>query len=557
MPYTPQIGQDIGIEVEVVNMTEGGARRLIERSSVLPRWQMHHDGSTLSTGFQITGLPFTVKQYRKEHRGSSNIVSQVSRGAEIVSPILDTTNSKWFGQVQYLCDHLRDTIHEQPGTYTSTHIHVAAGGLPVYTLKNMLRIWRFLEAVFFRLSCAEMGYHRGTVRKQYAYCRPLSMPLIIFDQNGRMRPSFDIAALLKADNLKDFFLGYGATDPATDPIRYHPARYTAFNLLPLLTIHTVEFRTFNETVNPYTIRTWVDLCKAVVNTAFTTKGLGDDDYPHLPLGYKGEFDLGMMQTLLELPDDLMWDIQRLWGMADWPEFDGLPLFNSNNENTSLNFGRDAETLPPIIDGQSTMMYAPIGGGRNSETEVYVFHNYKSYRSALSSTPVTVEEGRDMVRANFRQTEANENLSERPTPIPTGERVTRLEPRATARFTRSSRSSEATTSGTAAISNLSGWTTTGSLSNNLWAEITPEQVDQFTAQYSEQVNSLMTTRLEELVIPSSESTPEVVVPVDPELTYDQMLDLQADQERDVDDEDDDLDLDEDDEEETDHNEDEDN
>jgi len=315
--------------------------------------------------------------------------------------------------VSYLCDTLRQG-HEFPGMFTSTHVHVAAGGLPVYTLKNLLRLWRFFEAPMFRLSCGELGIHRGVTRKEYAYCRPLSAPPIIFDQNRHMRPAFDVGSLLKATNLREFFMGYGANDPQREPIRYHPARYVAFNLLPLLTIGTVEFRTFNETTNPQYIRAWVEIAKAFVTAAFTTKGLSDDDYPQLPLGYNGTFDLGTMQTLLELPDETMFTVARLWDTADWCPFDGLPLFHSNNENLTLNFrDESAVTMPPVIDGTSVMMYAPTGSGRSSEDRVYVFHNYSSYASATRSNPVPVEEGRDLVRANFRQTEESPAVVSQP------------------------------------------------------------------------------------------------------------------------------------------------
>ncbi|HEY6020200.1 MAG TPA: amidoligase family protein, partial [Candidatus Paceibacterota bacterium] len=291
---------------------------------------------------------------------------------------------------------------ELPGTFTSTHVHVSAGGLPLYVLKNLLRIWRFLEAPIFRLSCAELGYHRGMVRKEYAYCRPLSSPLVVFDQNGSLRPSFSVPNLLKAETLEDFFLGYGATDPQREPIRYHPARYCAFNLLPLLTLGTVELRTPNETIDPRNIVTWVEIAKALLNAAIGTKGLSDDDYPQLPLGYKGDFDLGMMQTLLELPDSIMANVDRLWNMAGWQDFDGIPLVNSNNDNLSLSWNRlNAPTVPDVINGQSVMMYARAASGRNSEDRVFVFHDMRTYRNATGSNPVSVERGRALVRENFR------------------------------------------------------------------------------------------------------------------------------------------------------------
>lgn len=416
MPYKPQIGLSVGLEFEVGNLTEQGARNLVERSSQLRNWQIHHDGSTQKPAYQIIGLPYTVTNYRTYSGGSPAVAARVTTGSEIVSPILDTGQSRWYDQVCYLLDWLRDVAHERPGTYTSTHVHVSAGGLPLYVIKNLLRIWSFLEAPIYRLSVGELGYHRGKVRKEYAYCRPLSSPLIIFDQNGGMRHSFHVPNLLKAESLEGFFLGYGATDPLHDPIRYHPARYCAFNLLPLLTLGTVELRTPNETTDPRLVMLWVELAKALVTTALTTKGLTDDAYPTLPLGYSGDFDIGMMQTLLELSDQTMANLDRVWNMAGWCEFSGVPLFNSNNENTTLVFNSlSAPTVPPLIDGTSVMMYAQAGAGRNSETEVYVFHNRSSYVTATRNGTVSEEVGRDMVLANFRQEEAD-HITEEPTPI---------------------------------------------------------------------------------------------------------------------------------------------
>jgi len=404
MSYSPVLGSGAGLELEITNLTESGARNVVEHSvGNLRGWQIHHDGSTQRVGYAITGLPFCVREFTTVHSGSSSMRHQVQTGAEIVSPILDTSKPLWKTQVEYLCEWLRSNGHELPGTYTSTHVHISAAGLPLYVLKNLVRIWSFIEAPMFRLSVAELGFHRGVVRKEYAYCRPMSSPLVVFDQDENLRSSFYLENLMKATTLEEFFLGYGACNPQAEPIRYHPARYSALNLLPLLTIGTVEFRVFNESVDPRSIISWVEVCKAIVNTALTTKGLGSDDYPQLPLGYSGDYDLGMFQTLFEMPDDLMYGVERLWNLGQWPSFDGVRLFNSNNENIALSWNNlKTATVPPLINGQPVMMYAPLGSGRNSEDMVFVFHDYRSYREATSNSPVSVEEGRALVRANFRQ-----------------------------------------------------------------------------------------------------------------------------------------------------------
>jgi hypothetical protein len=384
MPYPQPIGERAGIEIEVANVSENQASDFLHRTRSLPGWNQHHDGSTQDRGYAFVGLPYNLREFTPLTSGRS-LGRSITTGAEFVSPIIDLTMNKWRDQVSYLCDWLVKTAKETPSYRTSVHVHISAGGLPVYVLKNLLRLWSFLEAPMYRLSLGDLPEHRGQRRKQYSYCRPLSSPPVVFDQNNRLRPSFDVPSLLKATSVSEFFWGYGANDITRDPIRWHPARYTGLNLLSMLTIGTVEFRTFNESTNPETICTWVDLSQAFLQAAIQSKGLGNDDYPTLSLGYNGDFNLSTLQVLLELPDSVMQRLEPMWAKSTWPTFSGLPLFNSNNDNTVLQWrSDDLVTMPPDITGTPVMLYAPASNGRRSETELMVFTDYDSYASVRPS-----------------------------------------------------------------------------------------------------------------------------------------------------------------------------
>lgn len=259
----------IGCEFET-GISQEDMLLFVRGNSRLRNWLVHHDGSIDKSGVKLLQVPYYFETMEKRARKSSLLATNYMFGSELVSPLIDVTQeTNWKDGIKDLTDFLRKNL-DKPSTKVSMHVHVNCDKLPVGVLQNIVKTWMCFEDVFFRLSIGdELKIHRGTVRKDFLYCRPLSKPLVVLSDNRTLRPCFEVDKLLSAKNLREFFYSYGRCQIEGEPPRYYPARYSAVNFYSYLRPSggSVEFRTPNLSTNPNIIFAWIELFQAIVKTS--------------------------------------------------------------------------------------------------------------------------------------------------------------------------------------------------------------------------------------------------------------------------------------------------
>ena len=322
MSLPKSIVDTVGIEIESSFLTQDAAINLIRNSRLLGNWRVHNDASINTTRSSIPGLGISFNSV------NGQMFSRRTYGAEIVSPPIDTTEDEsWKDQVKELLGHIYKT-GEIPQKETSIHIHVNSAGIPVYFVQNLLRLWQGLEASIYRLGIAESGIHRGELREDYKYCRPLSSPHVVLSDNC-LRYSYSVDKMLSAKTYADFFTAYGNVSLSREANKYHPARYSGLNFFSLQSINTVEFRVFNMTTNWKNVVAWIELCKSMLR-----QSMGKPiDLEKQDLGFSGEFNIPRLQSILEFDDETAIQLEYLWNNSDWPNPVKGNFFTHSNHST--------------------------------------------------------------------------------------------------------------------------------------------------------------------------------------------------------------------------------
>jgi len=294
--YEPLI-ETIGLEIEYANVPKTWMRDAL--SNLNKRWSLVEDGS--------------VRTYRQADMGfETSDGAETKFGGELVSPKIYTGEDGWEEDLYELIGVLKD-IGEGIDARTSIHIHINSAGLPLFAIKYLFSIGKYLEAAMFRLSCAEAGIHRGTLLHDYGYSRPLGYegPPVVRDIDGYWRPVFDLDKLMLADTIDEFQRACGRQDQA--PNKWHEARYVWLNPISLFQHGSVEFRLFNMTHKPHYIIAWVQLCMDIVR-----ESLGKQtELPENPLG-TSRLDFEDVVEFLQVTDfGRVYVLEELWNLADY------------------------------------------------------------------------------------------------------------------------------------------------------------------------------------------------------------------------------------------------
>lgn len=181
------------------------------------------------------------------------------------------------------------SIGDSTSRRAATHVHVGfAQNLRL--MKRLLRLSLTLDPVLFRLA-GMGGVFRG-YSNLAAYARPLlnsvavrlssdrDQELSLFGRNDNssriirknVEPKYvriiNPLKALEATNLEDFWASFGVS--RGNLTKYHPARYTATNLFSILAHGTIEYRHFNNSLDPHLIlsiikflRSFVDLSTSI------------------------------------------------------------------------------------------------------------------------------------------------------------------------------------------------------------------------------------------------------------------------------------------------------
>ena len=141
----------------------------------------------------------------------------------------------------------------------ATHVHIGMSN-NVDILKSALSFGLWADELFFSLA-GMRGNYRGT-KNNSIYSRPLISGPFVKINRGNYYQVGNWRTALGADDIYKFFAAYHIDIERGLPSKYVPARYFALNLLSMVLIGTLEFRYFNQSLNPRDVKAIINLCQA-------------------------------------------------------------------------------------------------------------------------------------------------------------------------------------------------------------------------------------------------------------------------------------------------------
>lgn len=314
--WTPLI-TSIGVEIEFANLSTDDVKRDFKLRDY---WKVVRDGTcshfkvSLPNGEEIVIRGGCAGEDANQFGLKGEYV-----GGEFVSPIINIEKPKWYDDVIYIIDLLKNA-KEGIDLRTGIHVHVNVHYPPLFVLHNLLKLGLSIEAPMFRLGCAELGFHRGSEYEDYKFCRPISKfgPHIVTDTMDKYRPVFDANKLLNCKSVDEFFIALGRLD-IHGGNKYNPQRYVWLNLASVPLHRTIEFRIFNSTLEHDNVIAWVELCSHIVSYCFGK----DVTKREFPLGNRevsdnNEYSFDDFLTDICLTDDeLSKKLEHLWSLGSF------------------------------------------------------------------------------------------------------------------------------------------------------------------------------------------------------------------------------------------------
>lgn len=314
--YTPLI-TSVGIEIEFTNIPI----HLVKDNRKISRiWKIVRDGTCSRNKIMLpNGDEIVFSQRNQPTEVNLYGLKTEPVGGEFVSPIFNIETKNWYDPVLYVLDVLKE-LGEGVNLRTGIHVHINIQMPPIYVIQNLVKLALNLEAPMYRLSCAELGFHRGSEYKDYMFCRPLSSPgpQVIRDSEREWRPIFDAKNLLKVENLNEFFMACGRLD-INGGNKWHQTRYTWLNFAAILLHRTIEWRIFNSTLELDNLLAWVELCSNLVSYSFG-KNIELREFPlgnsKLDAGSEYSFEDFLIDAYIT-DDNLAERLENLWYLGSW------------------------------------------------------------------------------------------------------------------------------------------------------------------------------------------------------------------------------------------------
>jgi len=346
VPQNLELIESVGIEMEFSSIDRGDAKFLKELRKNLGNYKAIHDASCETPIDTFFGIPIDLET--DESRETLGRFLQVKIiGGEIVSPIINSNSPQWVNDVRVLCELLQDFGEQEDTVRDSFHVHVnISRQVPLFVLKNLLHLCGHFELHLFKLG--GMGRINRGEENHYIYQRPylgFGPPCIsqrVHDVTKTF-PIMDFNDLLVSKDKTDFFRRYGDSNYQVDNGgRYVTQRYMSVNFYPILTQGSIEFRTANKTLNSDYIIAWTNLCKSLVEKAFSTRKLSKFFRKYNPLHANLELPEQYFLESLETLDildittiDILLDI---WRNSPTPHFDNVARYSHLPNPTRYSHG---------------------------------------------------------------------------------------------------------------------------------------------------------------------------------------------------------------------------
>lgn len=270
----PDLTSTIGLEIESVAIRKESLELMLLSNSAISRmfdnFKITRDGSG-----EMHFYPCPVSNQRGIilDINGDNLYSQTllgknfrkfTYGYEIVTRPMSRENMSGFVNLVL-------PVLEMNGDFLSkrcaTHVHVGTSN-NLSVLKSALRLGLYFEDLIYAMS--GMGYEFRGGENNSIYARPLAHgPFISSGRNYYQIGNPEVS--LEANSIAEFFYPYHFN--LMGPIeKYVPARYFSINLYSVLQHGTIEFRTWNQSLNARYINAIIEFCQAFTEMA----NLGDN-----------------------------------------------------------------------------------------------------------------------------------------------------------------------------------------------------------------------------------------------------------------------------------------
>ncbi len=252
----PILAETIGFELECENIYRQRVRQLPTGFNTT------NDASVESDALMIKGIPVVLHGESKALKFSAGTF-----GTEILSSVIDT-NKNYLGVLKELCNTLLALGESEQSKRAGMHVHISfINNLRI--LKSALEVGAWLEDVFFLLG--GLGYEFRGIENDATYCRPITAfgPPIVEDEEEYLYPCFVLDEVLASNDMDEFRSRLGDLRRLHGN-RYIPIRYMWLNFYNIYSSQcTIEFRTWNKTLDPMAMYMAIEVCKAFAQFAIS------------------------------------------------------------------------------------------------------------------------------------------------------------------------------------------------------------------------------------------------------------------------------------------------
>jgi len=250
----------VGFEIESIGLTRNEMSAILDTlpSSVYSMLHLDRDASVEFNARSIGGTSLAVSTHTTEYNRLPITGRSSTYGYELISsPVSISTAENILWNLLPKLQSGGDFTHER----AAFHVHVGFG-CSIKILKRAMMLGLKVDPLLFRI--AGMGRKFRGESNHSIYARPLSNgPSVYHSSSSTYYRMLDPQKAIASSTIREFFNCYAISVDNSSPVRYHPARYFAWNLYSLLLHGTIEFRHFNQTLSPTLAISVVKFCRAL------------------------------------------------------------------------------------------------------------------------------------------------------------------------------------------------------------------------------------------------------------------------------------------------------